>query len=181
MDPSVRLSDGRVTLEPYAAEHITALVEAVRESVAELGPWLPWCHPGYRPSDATAWVRTCAAGWTDGSGYQFAVAAPAKRFAGGLGLRVSDRQNRVASIGYWVRTSATRQGIATAAVRLAARYAFETLRLSRLEIFAMPENLPSRRVAERAGAQLECIARNRIVMRGAAHAAALYSLVPDDL
>jgi RimJ/RimL family protein N-acetyltransferase len=84
-------------------------------------------------------------------------------------------------VGYWVRTGATRRGIAPQAVRLVARFAFETLQLSRLEIFVRPENIPSRRVAEKVGAKFEAIARNRIVQHGRAYDAALYSLIPSDL
>jgi RimJ/RimL family protein N-acetyltransferase len=44
-----------------------------------------------------------------------------------------------------------------------------------------PENVPSRRVAEKAGARFEAIARNRIVQHGKPYDAALYSLIPSDL
>jgi RimJ/RimL family protein N-acetyltransferase len=87
----------------------------------------------------------------------------------------------MANIGYWVRTGATKRGVAAGAVRLAAQFGFEDLGLSRIEIAAIPENIPSRRVAEKAGAKLEGIARNRIVMHGQAYPAALYSLLPEDL
>jgi RimJ/RimL family protein N-acetyltransferase len=90
-------------------------------------------------------------------------------------------QHRYANIGYWVRTSYTRRGFCTRSLRLAARFAFDTLGLTRVEIAAEPENGASRGVAEKAGATFEVIARNRIVMRGQALPAAVYSLVPEDL
>lgn len=179
MKETPKLTDGRIVLEPFAGDHVNGLVEAVRESLVELMPWLPWAHAGYGMRDATEWARECAHGATGGSSFQFAVLGLDGRLLGGLGLRTSDALNRVASIGYWVRTSATRQGVATAAVRLAGRFAFERIGITRIEIYARPENVASRRVAERAGAEFECIARNRIVMHGTAYPAALYSLVPD--
>src|SRR6185312_4258697 len=91
------------------------------------------------------------------------------------------RPHRYANLGYCVRTSRTRQGLAARATRLAARYGFETLGLTRIEIVANPDNLGSRRVAEKAGARLEAIVRNRIVMHGQPLPAVLYSLVPEDL
>jgi RimJ/RimL family protein N-acetyltransferase len=63
----------------------------------------------------------------------------------------------VAHVGYWVRTGQTGQGIATAAVRLIARFGFEDLGLQRLELLVAVENLASRRVAEKAGARFEGI------------------------
>jgi RimJ/RimL family protein N-acetyltransferase len=42
-------------------------------------------------------------------------------------------------------------------------------------------NAASRRVAEKLGARLECIARNRLMGWGRPHDAAVYSLVPSDV
>ena len=112
---------------------------------------------------------------------RFRFDAHTGQYLGGSGVNHIDRQNRLGCIGYWVRTGATGRGIAPKAVRLIARFAFDTLHLSRIEIVARPENTPSRRVAEKAGAKLETIARNRIVQHGRAYDAALYSLIPADL
>ncbi len=54
------------------------------------------------------------------------------------------------------RTGQTGQGIATAAVRLIARFGFEDLGLLRLlELLIAADNLASRRVAEKVGATFE--------------------------
>ncbi len=180
MKPALRLTDGVVVLTPYAGEHVNEMVAAVRESVVELSAFLPWAHPGYGMRDATDWVRNCAHAMTQGLDHQFAV-LDGSHFVGGLGIRVTDQKNGVASLGYWLRSSATGRGLCTRAVRVAARHAFVALGLTRLEIYARPENLRSRRVAERAGAQFECLARNRILQHGVPYAGALYSLVPEDL
>jgi ribosomal-protein-serine acetyltransferase len=178
---SRRLTDGTIVLEQYSADHVNDLVAAVRESAAEVSPWLPWCHANYGAKDATEWLRRCAHAVAEGVDHQYAIRDATGRYVGGLGLRISDRQNGVASIGYWIRRSATRRGFATAAVRLAARFGFEELGLRRIEVFAHSANVASRRVAERAGARFEGIARNRILMHGVSHDAALYSIVPADL
>src|SRR5690606_2853331 len=99
---------------------------------------------------------------------------------GGISLTHIVKANRLANMGYWVRTSATGRGVASEAVRLAASYGFRELNLSRIEIAAIPQNIASRRVAERAGARFEALVRNRLVMHGKAYDAALYSLVPGD-
>jgi len=53
---------------------------------------------------------------------------------GGCGLTNPNRRHQFANLYYWVRNSAARQGVAPAAVRLAARFAFAELRLQRVEI-----------------------------------------------
>ena len=62
---------------------------------------------------------------------------------------------RGAHIGYWVDQNSANQGITTQAVAVLTKYAFDELNLHRIEINLRPENLPSRRVAEKAGFQLE--------------------------
>jgi RimJ/RimL family protein N-acetyltransferase len=173
--------EGGVRLEPLAASHVNDLVAAVRESLAELTPWLPWAHAAYGARDATEFLRTVAHDAARGAHRNYAIVDAGRPLVGALGLRITDEKNGVAQIGYWVRTSETRRGFATAAVRAAAAFAITTMDVGRIEIVARPENVASRRVAERAGARFECIARNRIVQHGTAFPAALYSLVPEDL
>ena len=57
--------------------------------------------------------------------------------------------NQTANLGYWVRTSRTRQGTATAASRLLARFGFEKLQLKRIDVATSVENIPSARVIEK--------------------------------
>jgi RimJ/RimL family protein N-acetyltransferase len=38
------------------------LLEAARESVVEVQPWLPWCHPDYQLANLGYWVRTSQVG-----------------------------------------------------------------------------------------------------------------------
>lgn len=58
---------------------------------------------------------------------------------------------RSAHIGYWIDERYAGRGIVPTAVNLIVRYAFDRLRLHRLEINFRPENEPSRRVAEKCG------------------------------
>jgi RimJ/RimL family protein N-acetyltransferase len=64
---------------------------------------------------------------------------------------------------------------------MAARFGFEQLGLQRIEIVAAVANVPSQRVAEKAGARREGILRNRLLIRGESLPAVLFSLVPEDL
>jgi RimJ/RimL family protein N-acetyltransferase len=179
---STALTDGVLMLRPLERDDRDPMYAAVMESIADVSPWLPWCHAGYSIADTESFIESCITAWAQQIHFPFAIfEASTGRYLGGTGVNHIDRQNRQGSVGYWVRTSATRRGIASQAVRLVARFAFETLQLSRLEIFVRPENAPSRRVAEKSGAKLEAMARNRIVQHGRPYDAALYSLIPSDL
>lgn len=179
---STLLQNDTILIRPHEVRDIDALFTAVRESIAEISPWLPWCHPDFSRDELAGFVEVSRKGWADGSQYQFAIFATATGSTlGGISLNHIAKSNRLANMGYWVRTSATGRGVASEAVRLVAAYGFRNLGLSRIEIAAIPENTASRRVAERAGAKFEAVVRNRLVMHGRAYDAALYSLVPGDV
>jgi ribosomal-protein-alanine N-acetyltransferase len=62
---------------------------------------------------------------------------------------------RGANIGYWISQEYAGRGIIPTAVALATDHAFRALHLHRIEIAMRPENLPSRRVAEKLGFRFE--------------------------
>jgi len=176
-----RYTDGRVTIRPYQFSDLKEMVAAAQESTREVYPWLEWCKPDYSIEEAETWIRSQREAWSAQREFQFVIIdTDTRRFLGGIGLNDLHPTNRFANLGYWVRTSEAGKGLATAAVRLAARFAFEQTELERLEIVVNPKNLASQRVAEKAGAQKEGILRRRIFMHGMSHDAVLYSLIPTD-
>ena len=178
----ISLADERLILQPWRDADAAELLAAVRESVASVGRWLPWCNAGYDLDRATAWTAHCRAGWDEGEQFAFAVRAAADgRLLGGCGLNQLNPAHRSANLGYWVRESRQRQGVAVAAARLVAGFGFAELGLIRIEIVTLPGNHASRRVAEKSGAVFEAVARQRLWAWDRAHDAAVYALVPADL
>lgn len=58
---------------------------------------------------------------------------------------------RGGQIGYWIDRNFANRGYTTKAVEMLTQYAFDVLKLHRVEINLRPENAASRRVAEKAG------------------------------
>jgi RimJ/RimL family protein N-acetyltransferase len=168
---------GLCSIQPYAPEDAQALCEAARESIGEVYRWLDWCHPQYSMTEAQEWIRTRAPLAAEGREYTFAIVGADGRLLGGCGLNQINRIHRFGNVGYWVRTSATRRGMATEAVRQLADFAFGNTDLVRLEILCAVGNDPSQRVAERAGAVREGVLRHRLLVHGQPMDAVLYSLV----
>ncbi len=170
-------SDSPCTIRFVDPSDADALFEAAWASRAELEPWLPWCHPGYQVEDSRQWLEQQVAQRHAAAEYQFAIIDSQGVYSGGCGLNAIDHANLRANLGYWVRTARAKQGLATHAVRLLAVWAFEHTRLNRLEIIASTENLPSLRVAEKAGAEREGVARARLVIHERAHDVVVFSIV----
>jgi RimJ/RimL family protein N-acetyltransferase len=168
-------------LRPLVPDDAPAMAAAVRESMASLGPWMPWAHAGYDDADALAWIALCDAARADGSAHEFGIfRADGRHYVGAAGLNQFNRLHGFCNLGYWVRTSAQGQGAALAAIRALSRFAFERLGQSRVEIVVADGNLPSLGVARKAGAVHECLARNRLNLHGRPVAAHVLSLVPPD-
>jgi RimJ/RimL family protein N-acetyltransferase len=168
---------GVCSIRAYEAADAEALFEAVRESVAELSRWLPWGHPDYSIAEAAEWTGSRGPLAAEGKEYNFAIVDADGRLLGGCGLNQISRIHRFANLGYWVRTQATRKGVATAAVRQVAAFAFQKTDLVRLEILCAVGHTASQRVAERAGAVREGVLRNRLLVHGRAVDAVMFSLV----
>lgn len=181
LPPKQELAVRGLRLLPWQPMHAEALYEAVRESIASIGRWLPWCHAGYSRENAEAWIEHCQSSWAQGDAYVFGVFDSHGRVLGDVGLNRLDRINRRANMGYWVRTDAQGQGVASNAARAVAAFGFERLGLVRIEIVAALANQPSRRCAEKAGAHLEGTARQRLIVADTPVDAAIYSLIPADL
>ena len=169
--------DDHVRIRRYRRDDAEAMRDAAVESVREVYPWLPWCHPAYSLDESRAWIERCDATWADGSEYQFAIVDRAERILGGCGLNQLRREHRNANLGYWVRTSATRRGVAAAAARQLARFAFRETNLVRLEIVVDVDNSASHRVAAKVDALREGVAHDRLFVHGRPRDAVVYALL----
>lgn len=168
-----------IYIRPYRAGDAEPLFAAVDESRAILSDWLPWCHEGYSIEDSRQWVEAQLTAFPAGAMYSFVI-CDERGFLGGCGLNRIEKADRFANLGYWVRSSAQRRGVASEAVRQLARWAFSHTDLERLEVLVSSENRASQRVAEKSGAVKEGLLRKRIVLKGRSHDCIVYSIVRGD-
>lgn len=168
---------GPAFIRPFIDSDADALFEAVRESYAEVSPWMAWCRPDYSKEHAAAWIRATVAGHATGSSYEFAVFEASGTLAGVCGVNHVNNVDRFANCGYWIRTSLSRRGIAPAAVLAVAEWTFANTRLNRLEIVAAVDNTGSQRMAQKVGAAREAVLRQRMMVGGVPSDAVMYSLV----
>lgn len=179
---TTELIAGPLLIRPYCEEDASALYEAARESLPAVSRWLPWCHENYSIEESREFTSSRAVAAQGDEWHSFAIfEKDGGRFLGGVGLNFINRVHQMANLGYWVRASAAGRGVATTATRAVARFGFEQLGLQRIEIVAAVDNIPSQRVAEKAGAVREGVLRNRLLIRGEAQDAVLFSLVREDL
>jgi ribosomal-protein-serine acetyltransferase len=181
MFPFITLTDGIVKLRPFEFGEERGLHQAVQESIPELKPWMSWANEKYTTETALNFITLTRAYWSNGTLYAFAITdAKTRTIIGGCSLSHIHPVYHFCNLGYWVRTSRHREGIAGRAALLAARFAFEKIKLIRVEIVIAVGNEPSKRVAEKIGAHYEGIMLNRMVVGTQIHDAHMYSLLPSD-
>ena len=166
-----------IRIRPYRLNDASLVWEAARESLAELQPWMPWSHPDYSIEETRSWLAAQVQAFQQRTAFEFAITSAAGGYLGGCGLNQIDALNQRANLGYWVRSSATGQGVATAAVALVRDWGFAQTDLVRLEVLVAVDNAASRRVADKAGAVYEGTLRRRLLVHSARHDAAMYAFI----
>jgi ribosomal-protein-serine acetyltransferase len=84
---------------------------------------MPWCHAGFSVEESKNWIELCAKNWSEGLTYEFAITDPRDgSFWGGCGINNINVTDKVANLGYWVRTGYVKRGIATKATHLLAQF-----------------------------------------------------------
>lgn len=176
---TIALHGQGVLVRPFEHHDVPAFAEAARESSASVGIWMPWCHDTYSEAEAQAWIDACIENVRSNSAYDLGIfSSDGKDLYGGIAINQISTRHNFGVVGYWVRTTRQRRGIATQAVKLIAAFGLGELQLTRLEIVIALANHASQGVAERAGATYEGIARNRLLIRGRPLDAAVYSFTP---
>jgi RimJ/RimL family protein N-acetyltransferase len=166
-----------VLLRSLRESDLPAIVEACQDP--EIPRWTAVPSP-YTEDDARSFLSSAARDQAEGTRLTLALVDPdAGSLLGSIGLRVN-REDAVGQLGYWVAAPARRRGVATRAVALLSRWAFDSLSLARVQLLADTDNRPSQRVAERAGFKREGVLRSHREQKGKRKSSVLYSLLSSD-
>jgi ribosomal-protein-serine acetyltransferase len=172
------LKNNLITIKPFNASHLDEFIVAVRESEKTVGQWMPWCTSDYSRDEARFWFKYCQLNIDNKSAYDLGIFLSSNgQLAGGISINRINRMDKIGVIGYWVRESMQNQGIASNAIELIKTFGFDTLGLTRLEIIILEDNFISKRLAEKTGAKLECLSRNRLIFKDKPSDALVYSLI----
>lgn len=153
----------RLVLRPFRRRDVGPLEDAVRTSLADLQPWLPWAN-GYDKGVAQRFVRESLSAWNDGRAYDFAIRFPEDPdyHVGNVSVWYVSPQNRIGEIGYWIRSGHTDQGIGTEATARVLQIGFEELDMHKIVLRIATGNLGSERIAAKLGFLREGLLREEV-------------------
>jgi RimJ/RimL family protein N-acetyltransferase len=139
------------------------LKDAVDSSIDHLRAWMPWAHSAPQTLDETIeLVKRFRSAFDAGEDFTYGIfAADENELLGSTGLMPRIGPGGL-EIGYWVRSSATRQGIATESSAALARIGVEACGADRIEIRIDPSNEASLGVPRKLGFIEEATLRRRL-------------------
>jgi RimJ/RimL family protein N-acetyltransferase len=168
-----------VALRPWRETNVPALLNAF------IDPWLQYVSdwPPRTETDAHDYLAMYEQARRRGEQIEFALVEPRAHdvVLGGCSLNNVNREQGRAAIGYWPAPYARGRGVVTHAVRLIAQWAFDDVRVERLELTCGPDNLASQSVAERCGLTREGVLRSHVPFKGRRRDTVLFGLLPGEL
>lgn len=153
------------------------------ESRAFLEPWEPaWAADALSPDSYRRRLRRYARDAREDDGYAFFVFRNADdALVGGINVSNVGRGIRMScSIGYWVGKHYARNGYMTESVRLILQFAFDGLRLHRVEAGCVPANTASGGLLRKLGFREEGLARQYLHINGRWHDHLLFAILACD-
>jgi RimJ/RimL family protein N-acetyltransferase len=143
------LRTARLELRPSQPDYLDETWAAIRVSIAELQPWMPWAISP-RKEDTRGFLEQSAAEWESGSDRHFSVFMDGS-YCGNCSLIRVDRAHRSAELGYWMRSDLCGKGLTTEAAHAVVSFGFWQEGMHRVELQAGVANVGSLRVAEKLG------------------------------
>jgi ribosomal-protein-serine acetyltransferase len=150
MEPPEMINAGELVLRRWEHAWADEGSVAVRESLPELKPFLPWATDGYDTEASRTFIEKSVEDWDKGTTFNYGIFTAGGDLVGGIGL-MTRMGPGVLEIGYWMRTAYTGRGYMTAAVEALTRVALTLPGIERVAIRHDVANVASAAVAGKAG------------------------------
>lgn len=181
--PPYLIRTERLTLRCWEPGDAPLLKEALDTSLDHLRPWMPWAADEPKPVEEKAeLLRTFRGRFDLGEDFVYGIFAPDEsEVIGGSGLHTRIGPDAL-EIGYWIRASQIRRGLAREAAAALTMVAFRVCGVDRVEIRVDPGNDASLRIPRALGFTEEATLRRRIpAADGVPRDAAVFALFADEL
>jgi len=169
--------DDQILMKEIDEGEVVNIFNAIDAERDYLSVWLPFVEKTVDIEFTRGFVNSYL--YSDKKNVTFAIYFE-HRFAGLIGLKDTDETNKKTEIGYWLSSGFQHKGIVTKCCKALIVYAFEDMKMNRVQLKAGTENVRSRAVAERLGFELEGIERDGELHSRGYIDLAVYSLLKKD-
>lgn len=176
------LETERLLLVPIQEEHHKIINAEIRKSHAALSRWLFWVNPVPKIEETLSFCQDCYKKFMKNENLQLAIFNKEDRaFIGCIGVHdfnYKGEKNNF-NIGYWIGSDYSGKGYMSEALKALCDYSFKELGATKLNITNDAENLPSNKLAKKAGFKLvETICKHIKNTDGELRDTNVYSLTP---
>ena len=172
------IGDG-LSLRAWTENDVDAALEIVLRNREHLHTYMTWMTPQYSIEDAKKFIAEGITNRLEKKNLALGIWRDGKAI-GSTGFNRLDWATRTCEIGYWIDMDEEGKGIITRACRAMIEYAFDELKMNRVEIRCSTENARSAAVPERLGFRKEALLREAEVLGGRAHDFCIYGLLAKD-
>ena len=169
--------DDQILMKEIDEGEVVNIFNAIDAERDYLSKWLPFVEKTVDIEFTRGFVNSYL--YSDKKNVTFAIYFE-HRFAGLIGLKDTDETNKKTEIGYWLSSGFQHKGVVTKCCKALIAYAFEDMKMNRVQLKAGTENVRSRAVAERLGFELEGIERDGELHSRGYIDLAVYSLLKKD-
>jgi ribosomal-protein-serine acetyltransferase len=150
MEPPEMINVDELVLRRCDPRRVADVSAAVRESLAELKPYMPWATDAYDDQSSRFYLEASVKNWADGTEFNYTIDDNAGVLVGAVGL-MTRMGPGVLEIGFWMRTAYAGRGYMTAAVKALTAVAGTMPGIERVAIRFDQSNAASGAVARKAG------------------------------
>jgi RimJ/RimL family protein N-acetyltransferase len=158
-----RIETGRLVIRSYEPRDAPLLKDAIDSSLEHLRAFMPWADGEPQTlEEKTALIKGFRSNFDLGENFTYGIfSTDESEVLGGTGLHPRIGEGGL-EIGYWIRASVTRQGLATESSAALTRVGFEVCGADRIEIRIEPRNESSLGIPRKLGFAEEATLRRRL-------------------
>ncbi len=145
-----------IILKEICQEDVLPIFDTINAEREYIGEWLPFVDYTLEMADTLNFIESLSVNET--KDLTFAIYYKEK-FAGLVGLKDPDYDNKKVEIGFWISEKYQHLGIISLSCKALINHAFKELGFNRIQLKAAVENINSQKVAQRLGFIKEGIER----------------------
>lgn len=140
----------KIKLKLIEMKHAEEVFKSIDTNREHLRPYLPWVDSTRTLSDTKEFIKYSKKQYVNNKGFDAGIWYEGK-YVGMIGFHSLNRRTNSISIGYWLDKDYTGKGIVSYACKKFIKYAFDILKMNRVEITCAEDNVKSRAIPERLG------------------------------
>jgi len=147
-----------IELRPFIEKDAAEIFAAVKANYKHLQPFLHWVTEDYSIESADEFINRTQKAFAEKTSQTFGIFYREK-IVGVISFVNFNWGSKRTEIGYWIVQDYEGQGIITKSCKALIKYAYDELKMNRIEIRCATENIKSRAIPERLNFTLEGILR----------------------